>query len=297
MAWGEGDIPSLDGKVALITGANSGLGLAAATILAANGARVVMACRNAAKAEAAALQVKETATGPVEIVPLDLGSLASIDECAAAFSRNEPKLDLLLNNAGLMAVDESRTADGFETQIGVNHLGHFALTAKLWPLLVSTPGARVVNHASIGHRLGGRIKPDDLFFEKRRYNRWTPYFHSKLANLLFTFELHRRAGGRVAALAAHPGGTHTDLGAEGHGITNAFTTAGMKFMQSTRIGALPFVRAAVDPSAQSGEFYGPNLLFRGPPRKETPSRAARNVEDARRLWERSEELTGITFTP
>jgi NAD(P)-dependent dehydrogenase (short-subunit alcohol dehydrogenase family) len=297
MPWGEGDIPSLDGKVALITGANSGIGLAAAAILAKHGARVVMACRNAAKAEAAAQEVRSTATGPVEVIPLDLSSLASIDDCASAFVRNEPKLDYLLNNAGLMAIDHATTADGFEMQLGVNHLGHFALTAKLWPLLVATPGARVVNQSSFGHRLGGRIRVDDLFFEQRGYNRWTPYFHSKLANILFTNELHRRGGTKVAALAAHPGGTHTDLGSEGRGWTNVATRLGMPLMQSTRMGALPMVRAAVAPSARSGEFYGPNLLFRGAPRRETPSRHARNESDARALWERSEALTGIEFEP
>lgn len=295
MAWGEGDIPSLDGKVALVTGANSGIGLAAAAILAKHGARVVMACRNAAKAETAAQEVRATATGPVEIVPLDLGSLASVDECASAFVRNEPKLDLLINNAGLMAIDSLITADGFEMQLGVNHLGHFALTAKLWPLLAATPGARVVNQSSFGHRLGGRIRTNDLFFEQRGYNRWTPYFHSKLANLLFTAELHKRGGSSVAALAAHPGGTHTDLGSEGGGWTNFVTRLGMPLMQSARMGALPCVRAGVDPTAKSGEFYGPNLMFRGAPRREKPSRHARNAEDARVLWERSEELTGITF--
>lgn len=297
MSWGEGDIPSLDGNVALVTGANSGIGLAAATILAKHGARVVMACRNAAKAEAAAQQVRATATGPVEIVPLDLSSLASVDECASAFLRNEVKLDLLLNNAGLMWIDEAKTADGFEMQLGVNHLGHFALTAKLWRLLASTPGARIVNQSSFGHRFGGRIHTDDLMFEKRGYNRLVPYFHSKLANLLFTSELHRRGGTKVASLAAHPGATHTDLGSEGRGLTNLVTRLGMPLMQSTHLGALPCVRAGVDPSAKSGEFYGPRLMFRGLPRKETPSRAARNEADARALWEHSEALTGIGFAP
>src|SRR4051794_6908471 len=139
MAWGENDIPSLDGKVAVITGANSGLGRAAATTLAKHGARVVMAWRNAAKAEAAAERGRAAATGPVEVVSLDLASLASVDACATAFAKNEPKLDLLLNNAGLMAIDEAKTEDGFEMQFGVNRLGHFALTAKLMPVVLQTP--------------------------------------------------------------------------------------------------------------------------------------------------------------
>ncbi|HVT78283.1 MAG TPA: oxidoreductase [Acidimicrobiales bacterium] len=291
MAWTEKNVPALDGKTAVITGANSGLGLAAATLLAAHGARVIMACRNAAKAASAAEHVRKTATGPVEVISLDLASLASVESCASSLLRDEQSLDLLLNNAGLMAIDEARTEDGFEMQFGVNHLGHFALTAKLFPLLAATPGYRIVNHSSFGHR-PGRMHFDDLMFERRRYARWPAYFQSKLANLLFSLELHRRG---ATALTAHPGGTYTDLGSEGHGVTNFVTRFGMPFMQSTRVGALPLVRAAVDPSARSGEFYGPKLMFRGTPRRETPSRHARNAQDARLLWEKSEELTGVTF--
>jgi protochlorophyllide reductase len=290
--WTEKNIPALDGKTAVVTGANSGLGLAAATVLAKHGARVIMACRNAAKAESAAEKVRATATGPVEVVSLDLGSLASIDACANALLRDEQSLDLLLNNAGLMAIDEARTEDGFEMQIGVNHLGHFALTAKLWPLLSATPGYRIVNHSSFGHR-PARLRVDDLMFERRRYSRWPAYFQSKLANLLFTLELHRRG---ARALAAHPGATRTDLGHEGTGITNLGVKLGQWFEQPASIGCLPFVRAAVDPNAQSGDFYGPILMVAGPPRKEKPSRRARNAAHARALWEKSEELTGVTFT-
>lgn len=298
MPWTEKNIPALAGRDVLVTGANSGLGLAAAKMFAAHGARVLMACRNAAKAEAAAVKVRATATGPVEIVSLDLGSLASIDACATGVLKREAKLDLLINNAGLMAIDEAKTEDGFEMQLGVNHLGHFALTAKLMPLLNATPGARVVSMSSFGHRLGGRIRTDDLFFEQRGYNRWTPYFHSKLANLLFTFELARRldaAGSNVRALAAHPGGTRTDLGSEGHGATNLATKIGMYLAQPASIGALPLLRAAVDPRSDNGEFYGPVLMVFGFPRREKPSRHARNETDQRVLWEKSEELTGITF--
>jgi NAD(P)-dependent dehydrogenase (short-subunit alcohol dehydrogenase family) len=291
--WTEKDIPALDGKTAVITGANSGLGLAAATLLAAHGARVIMACRNAAKAEAAAERVRATATGPVEVVSLDLASLASVDACASALLRDEQSLDLLLNNAGLMAVDHAHTEDGFEMQIGVNHLGHFAFTAKLYPLLASTPGYRIVNHASMGHRAAGRFRVDDLFFEQRGYKRWPPYFQSKLANLLFTSELDRRG---ATALAAHPGGSRTDLGFEGGGASNRFVQFGQFVLQPARLGAMPFVRAAVDPSAKSGEFYGPAALVWGPPRREKPSKRARNAADARALWEKSEELTGVTFT-
>ncbi len=296
MAWTEKDIPPLDGKTAVITGANSGIGLAAAKVMAEHGARVIMACRNAAKAEAAADEVRRTATGPVEVISLDLASLASVDKCAAELRANEQSLDVLMNNAGLMAIDQAKTDDGFEMQFGVNHLGHFALTAKLFPLLAATPGARIVNQSSFGHR-PGRLRIDDLMFE-RRYDRWRPYFQSKLANLLFSAELHRRlvaAGSPVKVLTAHPGGTSTDLGHEGKGITNWVMRVGMPLMQSARMGSLPFVRAAVDPNARGGEFYGPRLMFRGYPVLEKPSKRARNADDARALWEKSEELTGVTF--
>ncbi|HVV36607.1 MAG TPA: oxidoreductase [Acidimicrobiales bacterium] len=289
--WTEKNIPALDGKTAVITGANSGLGLAAATVLAAHGARVIMACRNAAKAASAAEHVRQTATGPVEVISLDLASLASVESCAAALLRDEQSLDLLLNNAGLMAIDEARTEDGFEMQLGVNHLGHFALTAKLYPLLAATPGSRIVNHSSFGHR-PGRMHFDDLMFERRRYARWPAYFQSKLANLLFTLELHRRG---AKALTAHPGATRTDLGHEGTGVTNFFLKPVQYLEQPASLGCLPLVRAAVDPAARSGEFYGPMFMYAGPPRRETPSRRARNAADAQTLWAKSEELTGVTF--
>lgn len=289
-------LPSLDGRTALVTGANSGVGLAAATALAAAGARVLMACRNQAKAEAAAAQVRATATGPVEIVPLDLASLASVAACAEEVGRRIDRLDLLLNNAGLMNVDEGRTEDGFEVHIGVNHLGHFALTARLLPLLHETPAARVVTMTSIAHRLGG-IRVDDLHFERRRYTRWGAYIQSKLANALFALELHRRlerAGAGTTSLAAHPGLTRTNLGQEGSGLSNRLTAPAMLLTPPARHGAQPLLRAATDPDARSGELYGPALMAMGAPRIERPHRRARDPETARRLWERSEELTGLT---
>jgi NAD(P)-dependent dehydrogenase (short-subunit alcohol dehydrogenase family) len=295
--WTEKDIPALDGKTAVITGANSGLGLAAAKVMAKHGARVIMACRNAAKASAAADEVRATATGPVEVISLDLASLASVDKCSAELRSTEQTLDFLLNNAGLMAIDEAHTEDGFEMQLGVNHLGHFALTAKLWPLLAATPGARIVNQSSFGHRLG-RIRFDDLFFEQRGYTRWPPYFQSKLANLLFTYELHRRlreAGSHVRALTAHPGASRSHLGMQGHGVTNIAMRPVQLFLQPASMGCLPLVRCAVDPDAQSGEFYGPLVMYAGPPRREKPSKRARNAADARALWQKSEELTGVAF--
>lgn len=291
--------PPLDGKVALVTGANSGLGLEVATVLAKHGARVLLACRNRQKAEAAAERIRASVPGPmqVEVVALDLASLSSIAACARSVLADEMQLDLLVNNAGLMAIDESRTEDGFETQFGVNHLGHFALTARLAPLLLATHDSRIVTMSSFGHRLG-RLRLDDLFMDERGYSRWPPYFQSKLANLLFTAELHRRltgAGAPTLALAAHPGASATDLGHEGAGLTNLLMRAAMPLTQSAANGALPLVRAATDPDAASGEFYGPRLVFRGRPRVETPSRRARSAEDAQALWARSEELTGLKF--
>lgn len=289
--WDAKDIPDLEGRTALVTGANSGLGLETSILLARGGARVIMACRNVAKAEAAATRVG----GGAEVVSVDLASLQSVADAADEVKRVAPQLDILVNNAGLMAIDRARTADGFEMQFGVNHLGHFALTAHLLPLLLAAPAARVVTVSSFGHRLG-TVDFDDLMFERRRYDRWRPYFQSKLANLLFTSELERRfraAGVRAEALGAHPGATSTDLGQEGGGAANLFLRVSSGFGQPVRIGALPIVRAAVDPEAKGGEFYGPQFLMTGYPVGETPSRRARNTDDARRLWEESEKLTGV----
>ncbi len=286
-------MPDLDGRVALVTGANSGLGLEAAVLLARAGARVLLACRNAARAEAAAAKVGERA----EVVPLDLASLVSVAAASDLVKERTSRLDILVNNAGLMAVDRARTEDGFEMHFGVNHLGHFALTAHLVPVLLAAPAATVVNVSSVGHRVG-TIDFDDLMFEKRRYDRWRPYFQSKLANLLFTSELERRfrlAGVAAKALGAHPGATRTDLGHEGSGITNAVIRPYSYLAQPVRTGALPIVRAATDPGAKGGEFYGPQFLLAGYPVRERPARRARDRDDARRLWAESESLTGVRF--
>jgi NAD(P)-dependent dehydrogenase (short-subunit alcohol dehydrogenase family) len=298
MAWSESDIPSQDGRTALVTGSNAGLGLAIATALAAKGAKVLLACRNIEKAEAAAKHVRSVARAPVEIVPLDLASLASVAACAKQVLDSEDRLDLLINNAGLMAVDEAKTEDGFEMQIGVNHLGHFALTQQLLPLVLATPGSRILAMSSFGHRLCRRLDPDDLNFEERGYSRWPVYFQSKLANLLFSLELQRRlqaAGRSTIALTAHPGGSHTDLGTEGRGITNKLMAPFMHLGLPPATGALPMLRAATDPQAKGGEFYGPRLVQFGGAVKETPSRKARDVANAERLWAASERLTGISF--
>lgn len=290
--WNAALIPDLGGRTAVVTGANAGIGLETASLLAGAGARVLMACRNQAKAQAAAARVGNGA----EVVPLDLASLADVQKAAEAVKGSTARLDILINNAGLMAVDQGRTADGFETQFGVNHLGHFAFTAHLAPLLLATPGARVVNVSSVGHRMGA-MHFDDLMFDGS-YDRWRPYFQSKLANLLFTRELERRfraVGTTAKALAAHPGATSTDLGTEGSGWTNAVIRPFSRFAQPARLGALPTVRAATDLRARGGEFFGPQFLFVGYPVREMPSRRARDGADAARLWEESERLTGVPF--
>jgi protochlorophyllide reductase len=291
------DIPSQQGRTALVTGANAGLGLAIAKVLAAKGARLLLACRNSEKAEVAAMEVRAVATAPVDVLSLDLASLASVAACAKTVLDREDRLDLLVNNAGLMAVDHATTDDGFEMHIGVNHLGHFALDARLVALVLATPGSRILSMSSVGHRFG-RVDTTDLNFERRAYHRWFAYFQSKLANLLFSLELQRRlgeAGVTTIALTAHPGMTHTDLGTEGRGITNQLVRPLMHLGQSVHQGALPMLRAATDAGARGGEFYGPRFRARGPSVRERPSRRARDSENAQRLWAVSEELTGVSF--
>ena len=295
------DIPDLSGRVAVVTGGNRGLGREVTRYLAERGARVIIACRDERAGEAAAAGLRAAAvTGTVEVRPLDLASLASVEKFADDLA-SEPRLDVLANNAGLMAVDRGLTADGLETHMGVNHLGHFALTVRLLPRLQATVNSRVVTMSSMGARLG-HVDLDDLLWERRPYDRWGAYFQSKLANLLFTLELDRRlrvlagtAPPNPSALAAHPGGSRTSLGRNGRSLTNRLVPLWQPFIQSAARGALPFVRAATDPEAQSGEYYGPQLQVWGRPVKERPSRRARDPELAAGLWEHSERLTGVSF--
>ena len=294
MTWTADDIPDQTGRVALVTGANAGLGLEISTRLAEHGASVLMACRSTDKGERAAAGVRAAVPGAqVEVVRLDLGDLASVDALTADLHQRLDRLDLLVANAGLMAVDRSRTVDGFETQLGVNHLGHFALVTGALDLLEAAPAARVATMSSLGHR-AGRLRFDDLMGE-RRYGRWRAYFQSKLANLLFTAELHRRlsaAGASTTAVAAHPGVSRTDLGTEGGGLTNRAVESLVLGTQSVAVGALPMLRAATAPDVTGGEYYGPRFLVAGHPVRETPSRRARRAEDGARLWEASVALTG-----
>lgn len=297
--WTINDLPDQSGRTAVITGANAGLGLETTIALARAGATVVMACRNTTSAETAAARIRAAVpAAKLEISELDLADLASVASFVARTRALRGSLDLLVNNAGLMAVDQSVTADGFETQLGVNHLGHHALAAGLLPLLLEVPGSRVATMSSMGHR-AGRLALDDLMFTRRGYSRWGAYFQSKLANLLFTADLQRRlaaAGSPTIAVAAHPGASNTDLGVEGNGLTNrVFSRLVPHITQSAATGALPMLRALTAPDVEGGQFYGPRGIALGHPVVETPSRRARRTGDATALAAESARLTGVSL--
>ena len=299
--WTASDIPDLTGKTAIITGGNSGVGFESAVELARNGATTVIACRSASRGESALGRIKESApSGQTRLMPLDLGDLASIDAFAESFTRDYENLDLLINNAGIMATPYRTTKDGFESQFGTNHLGHFALTAKLMPAISASEASRVVNVSSVGHR-SGDIDFDELLLSRSNYKRWRAYYRSKLANLLFTYEMQRRleqAGiENIFSLAAHPGVARTNL-ATGMGFVGMLLKPiAALFIQSARMGALPILRAATDPDARSGQYYGPDKPHErsGFPVIVSSTPDSHNEETARLLWERSEELTGIKF--
>ena len=301
MKWTAKDIPDQAGRAAIVTGANSGIGLSAARELARAGASVTLACRNLEKGQAAFETIKRAAPySTVHLAELDLASLASIERFVSSFGDGHARLDLLINNAGVMAPPRRLTSDGFESQFGTNHLGHFALTARLFALLSSTPGSRVVNVSSGAHR-SGRMNFDDLHGE-RSYARWDAYGQSKLSNLLFTFELDRRlraAGLPVTAVAAHPGYAATNLqAASSTGIEAMMMALGnATIAQSADMGALPTLYAATHPEVEGGAYVGPDGWFemRGYPRLVDCTPAARDEEAARRLWTISEELTGVPF--
>ncbi|MDY0914355.1 oxidoreductase [Rathayibacter festucae] len=286
-SWSAADIPDQTGRTFVVTGANSGLGEATARALAEHGARVVLACRTVEKGEAAA----ERMGGDVVVRRLDLADLASVREFAEATG----PIDVLVNNAGIMAVPEGRTADGFELQFGTNFLGPFALTGLLLPRIAD----RVVSLSSLAHRFG-TLDFDDLNWERRRYSPWPAYGQSKLADLVFSFELHRRlrrAGSSVGSMAAHPGMSVTELHTHTGDGQGAVMGALMRTVgQSGDDGALPTLLAATSPDARSGAYYGPGGLgeVRGAPRQVNPNRPARDRDRARRLWDRAVELTGVS---
>jgi len=298
--WTVADVPDQQGRTAVVTGANSGIGFEAAAVLAQRGAVTVLACRDTGKAERAAARLSATAPqAKVSVVRLDLASLDSVRAAAGQIRASHERLDLLINNAGLMMPPRGTTADGFELQFGTNHLGHFALTGLLLDRLLTVPGSRVVTVSSNGHR-AGRINFADLQSE-RRYGRMSAYAQSKLANLMFTYELERRlraAGAATIALAAHPGSAGTDLVRHFPGVMQTvYSRAGGVFKQSAAMGALPTLRAATDPAARGGEYYGPGgfAQMTGYPVRVSSNGRSRDEQAQRRLWAESERLTGVTF--
>ncbi|MEL6343134.1 MAG: oxidoreductase [Myxococcota bacterium] len=302
MSWSVSDIPDQTGRNIVITGANSGLGLESVFALAQHNARVIMACRNPQKADAARQQALSRVPGAdlrVEIV--DLGDLASVRAFAERLDVDH--IDILLNNAGVMAIPRSTTKDGFETQIGVNHLGHFALTGGLMDRLLAAPSARIVTVSSLYHR-PGRIRFDDLHGVKT-YAKWEAYAQSKLANVLFTLGLHERLSETpIIACGAHPGYASTNLQMVGPQQENALLmervmgVANAVFAQSAAKGALPQLYAATAPDVQGNDYFGPSGLFEmwGSPKKAAISTRGQDVDLADRLWQRSVEETGVDYS-
>lgn len=305
--WSTEDIGDLAGTVAVITGANSGLGRASAEALARHGATVVMACRDPRRSAEALDAVRAVATGePPRLVQLDLADLDSVRRGAEQISAEVDRVDVLMNNAGVMAPPLTRTAQGHELQFGTNHLGHFALTGMLLPVLAAAEAPRVVTTSSLMHRIGS-MRWADLDWHDG-YRRWPAYGQSKLANLLFAYELDRRArdaGSTIASMAAHPGYASTHLQAAGPRMSGnkvmerAMGVANAVLAQSAQMGALPQLYAAVDPGATSGSYYGPGGIAeqRGHPARVSSTAASRRLDDARRLWELSEQMTGVDCAP
>ena len=294
--WTTADIPDQTRRTAVITGANTGLGYETAAALAAKGANVVLAIRNLDKGKDAADRIARATPGAqVELQELDLTSLDSVRAAAEQLKANHDAIDLLINNAGVMMTPKSTTKDGFELQFGTNHLGHFALTDLLLDRVLATPGSRVVTVSSTGHRMVRGIRFDDLQSE-RDYNRFRAYGQSKLANLLFTYELQRRLKGTdTIALASHPGGSNTELMRNLPLAIRGLGALLTPLFQDADMGALPSLRAATDPAALGGQYYGPDGFAeqRGYPKVVPSTDASHDTAAQRRLWTVSEELTGV----
>jgi NAD(P)-dependent dehydrogenase (short-subunit alcohol dehydrogenase family) len=304
VGWTAADIPDQTGRTAVVTGANGGLGLETARALAAAGAHVVMAARNPAKADDAVADIRRTVpNASLELVPLDLSSQASVHEAADRVLAAHERIDLLVNNAGVMGIPERQTADGFEMQFGVNHLGHFALTALLMPALLRADAARIVTVTSTAHHMGRAVDPGNPHLHGK-YEPWKAYGQSKLANFHFGIGLQRRleaAGAPASSLIAHPGLSNTDLQAvsvreTGGGWSQRFfhVLAGRTGMSAEK-GARPQLRAATDPAARGGEFYGPRFFNNGPPVRRPILRRIGLDRAIDRLWEVSERETGLTI--
>ncbi|OBG99520.1 SDR family NAD(P)-dependent oxidoreductase [Mycobacterium sp. E3247] len=298
--WTAADIPDQTGRVAVITGANTGLGYETAAALADHGARVVLAVRNLDKGKDAAARIAaKSPHADVALQELDLTSLDSVRAAAQQLKADYDRIDLLINNAGVMYTPKETTKDGFEMQFGTNHLGHFALTGLLLERLLPVAGSRVVTVSSMGHRILADIHFDDLQWE-RSYNRVAAYGQAKLANLLFTYELQRKLAphGTTIAAAAHPGGSNTELGrytpAALRPLVNVFFSV---IAQDAAMGALPTLRAATDPGVLGGQYYGPDGFgeVRGYPKLVASSEKSHDAALQRRLWEVSEQLTGVVY--
>lgn len=306
MSWNVADIPDQRGRAAVVTGANGGLGLSTARALAAAGADVVIAARNQERAAEAMDRIRDgVPDARLSLVELDLGSLASVQAAAEQILAAHQQIDLLVNNAGVMGIPESRTADGFEMQLGVDHLGHFALTARLLPALLKAPAARVVTVTSTAHHMGRAVDPDNPNLDGR-YGPWRAYGQAKLANFHFGLgldRLFRQAGAPAASLVAHPGLSNTELQAvsveeTGGGLSQRFflmlaRTVGM----SPGEGALSQLRAATDPGARGGGFYGPLFVNSGPPVRKPVLRRLGMTRAIEKLWEVSERETGLGLRP
>lgn len=304
MTWSTADIPNLAGRSIVITGANSGIGLEAALVLAEKGAAVTLAVRDTVRGQAAADRIRAAHPGAeLEVARLDLADLASVAQFASEWIAAHPDgLDVLINNAGVMAIPRRETTDGFEMQLGTNHLGHFALTGLLVDAL--TPEGRVVTVSSGAHRFG-RMNFNDLQ-SADSYQKWRVYGQSKLANILFALELHRRAeaaGADLRSVSVHPGYASTNLQSAGPQMSGSRlgeSLAGLGnrlLAQSAEDGAWPTLMGATDPDVPSGSFIGPTgrMRQRGTPGYETPSEAARDVVAAGRLWDMSTDLTGVAY--
>jgi NAD(P)-dependent dehydrogenase (short-subunit alcohol dehydrogenase family) len=306
MTWSTADIPDLTGRRALVTGATSGLGYETALELLRHGAEVLIAARNPSKAEQASQKLSQSAGREPVVVELDLADLTSVEKAAAEVTKSYDKLDLLVNNAGVMASPYRQTADGFELQLGTNHLGHFALTGRLLTLLLKAPDPRVVTVSSAMHKTANGIGPEDLRRPASGYRKWDAYGKSKLANLLFMLELDRRAraaGVNLLSAGAHPGYASTHLQAAGPELAGQQLMVRLMgignrlFAQSAAAGAWPSLYAATKPDLAPGSYVGPGFFeYRGAPKLVHPSRTAQNQELAARLWEWSVEATGVDPT-
>lgn len=301
--WTTKDISNLSGKTIIVTGGNSGLGFESVKVFAGKGAEVIMACRSLEKGGKAKTEIlKNIPEGKIEVAELDLADLNSVHRFVKNFQQNHSRLDVLLNNAGIMTTPYFKTKDGFEGQLGTNHLGHFALTGLLLPVLEKTPKSRVVNVSSMAHKQG-KMDFDNLLFENGKgYSPMKSYGRSKLANLLFTYELQRffeRNKTDCISVAAHPGVSQTDLFRylDEKWYFRLVGPAFKAISQEGKMGALPQVRASVDPHVKGGEYYGPNgfMELKGYPVKVQSNSRSHNEEDAKKLWEVSEKLTGVKF--